>query len=183
MKKLLARLLTLALTFALILALAAPAAFAQEAQSPSAVNWDDFYVIAKPQSISVPYNAGFTLSVQVNIPKGVEVEYYWFAAGFGNGQIGNAVDLYCSPGDYTYPGNSGTALLYRGKGGTGTYRCIITGIERDGSGNEISSKTLETVSADVRVENSNRLGHKLYNIFIAPIVIVWVFLMQVLNFS
>ena len=57
------------LAFALTLALTVSAA---------AGNWDDFRITRDLQDRTIHYNERFTLSVEVNVPEGAQVEYQWY---------------------------------------------------------------------------------------------------------
>ena len=166
MKKLLALLLALALG----LGLALPA-FA-ETEPPPAVNWDDFYITAQPQSQRIAKGADFSLSVGVNIPEGVEVSYrwkYWERIKYVDNR----------PLDLTVP-TSQEATVYLSphyninrplaEPTDRAYVCEIVGIERDAAGNEIASKTLRSDVAEVRMDGSKNLGDLLYYIFVDPII-------------
>jgi len=176
MKKLLALLLALALG----LGLALPA-FAEE-EPPPAVNWDDFYITAQPKSQRIAYKADFTLNVGVNIPEGVEVSYRWKCwTRISNVDTKTPINLWGSHGVPTaneatlrlssdlhgYPGSSvpwppATPV-------DSAYVCEIVGTERDADGNEISSKTLRSNVAEVRMDGSKKIGDLLYYIFVDPI--------------
>jgi len=124
------RLLAVLLTLALALALAVPA-FA-------AVDWDDFYIITQPVRSGEGW---YTLSVEVNVPDGVDVEYQWYC--YGRAVKGATESIFvCSPNDY--PGGVIAADSF-------TYTCSITGYEKDGD-EIVSEKTLTSHGVVVRFE-------------------------------
>lgn len=99
--------LALFLVFALGLSLALPAM--------AAVNWNKFYFIKQPQDLFVPYGESYTLSVEVNIPSGVEkVQYQWYRTFAGDEiSVSQSYEptLQLCPGDACYapPTNSNDA--------------------------------------------------------------------------
>ena len=125
------RLLALLLSLASISALAM-LAFAVEEQEPapltSVVNWDEFYIITQPEyHRSISSLKTFELSVEVNIPAGVVLEYQWYCESYySNGfPIPGATDavLRVKPGDAHHP--------MKLKDGIAEYYCVITGIEKN----------------------------------------------------
>ena len=48
----------------------------------AATDWDDFYIITQPpENLYVPYGESFALSVEVNVPDGVDaVTYQWYVS-------------------------------------------------------------------------------------------------------
>jgi len=133
-KRMLAALLTLALVFAIALP-----SFANQ----SSVNWNEFRITKQPESRqNIKFGESFTLSVEVNVPEGVEVEYQWQRL-FTNieGAIESELHLDSSHPDYLFRSINGTAEAI--------YRCIIRAYEKDDDGNTISSKKLQTNDARV----------------------------------
>jgi hypothetical protein len=89
------------LTFTLALSFALPAM--------AAVNWDEFRIANQPQDLTIKHGDSFTLSVEVNVPDGVELEYRWRRMSGGSKYIENATtsELHISPDDSSYyPQNS-----------------------------------------------------------------------------
>jgi len=181
-----------ALLLALLLALglAAPAMAASAAQ---AVNWGAFRIIEEPQSQTIPNGESFTLSVEVNIPDGVEVEYQWYwteprtvfnMSGYKfTSPIPNATapEVQLKPGDAEYPVISYT---YNPGERFGEYYCQISAYEKDGSGAVVARRDLE--SETVRVDVLRSAGEKVYGVTLEPFAIafmqtvllnVWTFLM------
>ena len=123
----------------------------------AAVNWDDFRITKQPQNLTIKQGDSFTLSVEVNVPTEVEIEYQWRCFGEF---IENATtpDLHLSPDDPDYP-------KYEPLGGISTsYECWITARGRD-SENNVVSRNLYAF-AKVTTERSS-LG-KLADVTIAP---------------
>ena len=157
-KKLLAILLTLALT----LTLAAPAAFADEEGTEPAINWDDFYITAQPpEELSLPFGSDITLRVEVNAPEGTEVTYQWLVSAEGaSGQ-----ELRLSPGDSSYPR---AAQPY--SRASAAYYCTITAVELNEDGEAVDSRTLTTwasvvISAEREKTFWDTVKEKLTNIW------------------
>ena len=152
MKKLTALLLTLVLA----LVLTAPAAFAQEEENQSTINWDDFYIITQPQARKSIYaGESYTLSVEVHIPEGVEVEYRWWSFGHGGVLSGNTeAVLQISPDD---------SWVRREEN---EFACDIIGYEKDGD-TVISSKTLLSEYAVVYLRGTAL--ENLYDLFTQPL--------------
>ena len=83
------------------------AEIAEAPVSASAFNWEDFYFITDlPQDLYVKRNKSFTLSVEVNIPDGVEVTYQWYV-GVDRTYVpiegATASTLQLGPDDDSYP--------------------------------------------------------------------------------
>jgi hypothetical protein len=133
-KRILAALLTLALALTLTL----PAA--------AAVNWDDFRITTQPQSQTIIHGDSFTLSVEVEAPAGVEVEYQWYLRTRGGGskpiEGATAKDFYCSS----------TYIEYPYVNNYDEYYCEISGYEKDTDGTVLSSKVLTSGRARVDAE-------------------------------
>ena len=74
-KKWLAALLAVAL-----LAGGGVSAAAGDEDLPPPINWDDFYIVSPATGsveLEVPFGSDFTLSIEANVPDGLEVEYGW----------------------------------------------------------------------------------------------------------
>jgi len=125
------KLLALLLTLALALPFALPAT--------AAVDWNEFKITKQPQDPRITHGEILTLSVEVIVPDGVEVEYQWrhFGVDIENS---NAPEIHIAPDNPSYP---------RWAGSEDSYRCWITAYEKDGGGNVISSQTLKTNSVTV----------------------------------
>ena len=151
MKKLLALMLTLVL--ALTLALPAMAE----------VDWDEFRITAQPQDLTIIYGDSFTLSVEVNVPDGVEVEYQWYRYDGRSSQIEGATtpELCLGPDNSNYPDT-------RLGGAWASYHCKITAYEKNGENEEIASRFLNSSIVSVTMERTP-LG-KLFDLIITPFV-------------
>jgi len=138
------RLIALAVALVLALTLALPAM--------AAVNWEDFYIITEPQGQTISRSESCTLSVEVNIPEGVdEVTYQWYARGeILAGATANTLQV--SPDD-AYPKN---AYSYT------SFSCSITAIDNDDG----QSRTLSTSQVTVRPKRT--FGDKLYSVTLGP---------------
>jgi len=153
-KRILSALLTLALALALALTLALPAA--------AAVNWDDFRITKQPQNLTIKSGDSFTLSVEVNVPAGVVVEYQWRFIPGGREPIEGATgsELSLAPGDRYYPSQDGLDDVRVG------YECVINAYEKDSGGNIISSRNKWSDTAYVSLER--KALRKLLDVTIAP---------------
>ena len=131
----------------LALGLGAPAAAEQAEETlaaQSSVNWDDFYIVAQPEDMTVNYGEDLVFSVEVNVPDGVEVTYQWYANSLYLLSDANGPIFTCSSNHSFYP------RLYRTSGfmnplyeeGWWYYYCKIVGEEKDDGGNILSSKEL-----------------------------------------
>ena len=131
------RILATILILTLALSLAIPAV--------AAVNWDDFRITKQPHDPKIAHGEILTLSVEVNVPGGVEVEYQWqhFGVDIENS---NASEIHIAPDNPSYP---------RWAGSEDSYRCWITAYEKDSSSNVISSQTLKTNSVTVITEKTS----------------------------
>jgi hypothetical protein len=151
------RLLAVALTLALALSLALPAM--------AAVDWTEFKITKQPQDLTIKYGDSFTLSVEVAVPEGVEVEYQWY---YRDGSSGNAIpienatslELQVKPDALFYPEN------VRFGGATINYTCQATAYAKDEAGNIILPKKHLGSSVDVKTERTT--SGRLYDLFIAP---------------
>jgi len=154
--KLTKKLLTLLLTLALALSLTLPAM--------AAVNWDEFRITRQPQDLTIIYGESFTLSVEVSLPAGiVDVEYQWFRRGNWIISIQGATEpeLRLSHGDLQYASFKSNDVYY----------CEITAYEKDGDGNELSSKTLTSHRVRVYAENkAPTLWESILGIILSPFV-------------
>ena len=151
--KLTKRVLATVLAFALALSFALP--------SMAAVNWEKLYFTKRQQDITIKHGDSFTLSVEVNVPDGVEVQYQWYCVPSGEVPIENATthELQISPNTAIYPSND------RLGGTVAKYRCRVTANEKDDAENVISSKSLDN-TVTVRTERTS--SGKLYDLTIAP---------------
>jgi len=134
------RILATLLTLALALTLALP--------TMAAVDWDEFRITARYlngtrfSSILIKQGDSFTLSVEVNVPDGIdEVTYQWswYRDGGSRGTIEGATtsELCLSPSDSYYPEHQ-----YMGADST-SYHCKITAYEKGSLGNDVSSQWLD----------------------------------------
>ena len=147
-KRILATLLTLALALSLTL------------PAMAVVDWDEFRITKQPQDLTIKNGDSFTLSVEVNIPDGVEVEYRWQRdSSYIEGAT--APELHLRTGDSFYPEFS------RLGGDLADYVCDIIGYEKDAVGNVISSRSLR--SDRVRVGTERTALGKLFDVTIGPI--------------
>jgi len=154
-KRMLATLLTLALAFALAL------------PATAAVNWDEFKITKQPQDLTIKHGDSFTLSIEVAVPAGVEVEYQWYRSPFAGSEndstrISGATTslLQLSNTDTNYPPVRNSYYIYH---------CEITAYEKDTSGTEISSKARTSDKARVTVEEKEKnFWDKVFDITIAP---------------
>jgi len=146
-KKLLALLLVLLLAFGL----AMPAT--------AAVNWDEFKITKQPQGLTIKEGESFTLSVEVNVPAGLEVEYQWRR---GSTFIKNATSpqLHLSPDHPMYPPDG------RLGGVEVSYDCWITAYEKDNVGIVLKTDRIWTDIARVKTERST--WGKILDVTIAP---------------
>ena len=151
------RLLAMASALALALTLALPAM--------AAVNWDDFTIITEPppERQYVKRGESFTLSVEVNIPEGVEVTYQWYAYVTPSDRPiagATAPSLQLGPSDAFYPnmwGIAGSRFCF--------YTCWITATDNiSGQTKKLSSWP----STTVRVEGN--FFEKLYSVTLEPLV-------------
>jgi len=144
------RILATLLTLALALTLALPAA--------AAVDWNEFRITKQPQDMTIKYGDSFTLSVEVDVPDGVEVEYQWYRGS----KIEGATDssLHGTPSDPYYPEYSSLG------GDNEIFECWITAYEKDADGNVISWDRICTGSIHVYAERT-ALG-KVYDVTIGP---------------
>ena len=147
-KKLLALLMALVLAFSLALPALAEEAAEITAEvnaagevSAAEVDWDDFYIISQPpKEITLTRGSDFTLSVEVNVPAGVEVRYRWKWVA-GDSTISTEKELHRAPGDDYYP-NAAPARPYAKY--CAEYRCEITAVEKDSDGKVVKTAVLKT---------------------------------------
>ena len=159
------RMLAVFLAFALELTFTWPALAEEEtpAEEPSAstVNWDNFYITAQPQDLTITHGESFTLSAAVNVPAGVEVEYQWYRRSSDPIEGATASELHLGPDDPHYPLND--SIL---GGLSADYQIQISAFEKDAANNVIPEKRLK--SDWVRVETKRTILGKLFDITIAP---------------
>ena len=156
--KLTKKLLALLLTLALALSLALPAM--------AAVNWDEFHIITQPQSMTVIRGDSFTLSVEVNVPDGAEVEYQWRRGPVGGSEDSSTriygatePDLQISSNDDHYPFLNNYYDYY----------CEITAYEKDAGDTVLSSQMLTSDRARVTpVEKEKTFWEKVYSVTLEP---------------
>ena len=154
-KRILAVILTLALAFLLTL------------PAMAAVNWNELSITKQPQNLTIKNGESFTLSVEVNVPAGAEVEYQWYRSPFAGSEndstrISGATQpvLQLSNTDTNYPPVRNNYYIYH---------CVITAYEKDAFGIEISSQTRTSDKARVTVaEEEKTFGDKMFDLFIAP---------------
>jgi len=154
--KLTKRILAVVITLALALTLALPAT--------ATVNWDEFRIATETQDMKIQRGESFTLSVEVIIPDGVEVEYQWVHGVSSNSPIienATSPNLRLSPNDTNYPSE------FWSRSARSDYYCKITAFEKDNENNVISSKTLRSKPTNVIVEDHTFLG-KLYSVTVEP---------------
>jgi len=164
LKCILAVLITLVLTFGL----AVPAVLAQDVQVQSTVNWSDFYIITQPQPQTILYGESFTLSVEVNVPDGVVVEYQWRRSLFGGSESGS---LRISDGTNSTLQRSHADSHYPARNDFLIYYCVITAYEKDANGEVISSRTLTSERARVTTYVERTFWDAIFGITIAPFII------------
>ena len=147
------RILAAALAFALALSFALP--------GMAAVNWDEFKITKQPaeQNLKIKYGDSFTLSVEVNVPEGVEVAYQWLCES-SRIEGATAPELHLGPDDPCYPES-----YWMGKVVV-DYICEITAYEKDEDGNVITSRNKRSDRVSVMTE-ATFLG-KLVDITIGP---------------
>ena len=125
---------------------------AEAPMTASAVNWEDFTIITHPpESLSVKHGESFTLSVEVNIPEGVEMEYQWYCE---SNMIPGATDavLQVNRDDAVHPKNYANACTY--------YYCRITGVEKK-DGIEVSREWQNSASSVVDMKTMKKTMGKL----------------------
>jgi len=157
------KLFTLLLAFLLVLAFGLPA---MAIQTQSAVDWDEFYIVKQPQGRNIRKGESFTLSFEVNVPDGVEVEYKWFgiADGFFELTTSDPI-LVCSPGDAHYPILN--TIILPDATGSAHYHCWIYCYEKDG-GKIVSQQQILT--NEVTVDMKGTIGDLMYSFLNAPIL-------------
>ena len=129
---------------------------------PVVADWENFRIDTQPQSQDLKSDSNFTLSVGVNIPAGIEVEYQWC---HNRVPIANAAasSFSCSPGDPCYPKTGVRANRARA-----AYHCRVTGIERNAQGVIVATKTLESDAATVTTPGSGNILDILYALIVFP---------------
>jgi len=153
------QLLAVVLAFSLALSFVLPAL---------AIEWDDFRIITQPQSLTIGEGESFTLTVAVNVPDGVVVEYQWYVVsnvGYTDTAPSGGPILTAAPGDSYYAINPGRAPdnnSYK------NYFCKITGYEMDGE-EIVSERTLtsDTVTVTIALPKPTA-GELLEYIFVLP---------------
>jgi len=168
MKKLLSALLALAMASGLFAVLPFTASAAE-----STVNWDEFYIITEPQKHTIQRGETITLSVEVNVPDGVVVEYQWRHGTSGSAPlIENATTpvLRVDSNSSHYP----SFALMMSRVAQSNYLCSITARELDDDGTVLSSKTLRSNPAAVTVED-NSAWAKFLSLTIDPFVFAFIF--------
>jgi len=147
------RLLAAVLTMALALGLALPAM--------AAVDWDAFKITKQPQDLTIKHGDSFTLSVEVSVPAGVEVEYQWYRWMNGGGPKPidgeTAAIMIRKSNDSDYPSEN---RFYE-------YHCEITAHE-EGTGN-LSKLTSNKARVDAEEKEKDFLG-KVYSVTVEPFV-------------
>ena len=146
------RMLAVTLTLALALSLALPAA--------AAVDWNDFRITKQPQNLTIKYGESFMLSVEVNVPAGVEVEYQWYTGSSSKITGATTSEMHLGPNDHFYPEN------YRYGGASTDFICEITAYEKDGGGNVVSTRFRRSDMVYVSTKRTS-LG-KLIDVTIGP---------------
>lgn len=150
------RILAVILAMVLALGLAMP--------TMAAVNWNEFNFNKHPESMTIENGDSFMLSVEVNVPDGVVVEYQLYYRSYlsETGLIENATspELHLERDDPFYPGSKELGDYWV------EYRCQITAYEKDNDGNIISPHKLDSNYA--RVTRTRTFGEKLYDITLKP---------------
>ena len=142
------RMLATLLTLALALGWALP--------TMAAVNWDEFRITKQPEGMTIKHGESFTLSVEVNVPDGVEVTYRWQCKGVFI-ENANTRELRLGPDDLYYPS------FERLGGNETSYQCWITPYE---DGNAIPMRIRTSNTVNVKIERS--ISGKLLDVTIAP---------------
>jgi len=147
------RILALLLALALALSLALPAAAVEPLD----------LISRPPGTLYVKRGESFTLTVEVDIPEGVdEVTYQWYY--FGSVKVAGATSntLLLSPGDEEYPKNH---VYYSVTGATSErYTCRIAAIDSE------SGKEYGRWVSDITVHVEGSFWAKLYSITLEPLV-------------
>jgi len=158
------------LALALVLAFGAVPLFGLTAQA--AVDWDDFYIITEPQKHTIQRGETITLSVEVNVPDGVVVEYQWYRQlGSAAHLIENATTpvLRVDPNSSHYP----SFILGRSRISQNNYWCSIIARDPDAGAYLVSSKTLKSQTATVKVEDNSSWA-KFLSLTIDPFIMAFV---------
>jgi len=153
--RILATLLTLALALSFVL------------PTMAAVNWDEFKITKSPQNLTITNGDSFTLSVEVNVPDGVEVAYQWYTYtdGIDSGSMkpiegATFPELHVSPSDPFYAQQA----VYE-KNVKTRYSCKVTAYETVDASN-----TKNQWSNDAIVIIKRTALGKLYDLTISPFV-------------
>ena len=135
-------------------AMESPVQAAEAPVAAAAVNWDEFSIINVSQTQIISRGESCTLSVEVNIPDGIdEVTYQWSSTGeILAGATANTLQV--RPDDAYYPKD---AYHYTG------FSCSITAIDNDDG----QSKTL-SLPRQIEVRIKRTFGEKLYSVTLGP---------------
>jgi len=140
-----------------------PVEIAEAPMEAAAVNWDDFYIITQPpKNLYVKRGESFTLSVEVNIPEGVEVTYQWYAYETPSDRPiagATAPSLQLGPGEAYYPNMWGAAGSRYGY-----YTFGITATDN------VSGQTKKLSIWPVAVSVEGTFFEKLYSVTFEPLV-------------
>jgi len=137
------RMLAVLLTLALALSLGLPAV--------AAVDWNEFRITKQPENMTIKQGDSFTLSVEVNVPEGMEVEYQWCRIHGGSIDIENATspDLRLGPDNSNYPQNNKF-----GGGDSERYECQITAYAKNAVGTVVLEKRIWSNTVSVQLERT-----------------------------
>jgi len=152
---------------ALLLSLLLALSFALPAR---AVAWEEFRIVTQPQGQTVNNGDSFTLSIEVNFPDDVVIQYQWFVHGrSGKWAIWDATGptLSVTPDDSHYPLDD----RYNPRDGDNkTYYCEIRGLEMD-EDDVVSERTLKSNEVKVTITVPKiSFGELLRNIFVIPFI-------------
>ncbi len=143
------KIISIMLSFAMIIAAVPCMAFADEAESH--VNWDDFYFTNQPQYLTTEYGEAFSLSVEVNVPEGAEITGYQWYYNDGINRLCegcNSPTLTVNEGDPYYPAKD----IYGNQ--RVKYHCVVTAAEKDSEGNVISSGEITSKNSSAVTERT-----------------------------
>ena len=120
----------------------------------------------QPQNLTIKHGESFTLSVEVNVPAGVDVEYQWRRSPVGGsdtdstriaGATESDLQLSSSHAHYPYENN-----YY-------DYFCEITAYEKDAGGTVLPSQILTSDKARVTTEEREKsFWDKVYSVTLEP---------------